>query len=95
MYLCVSTSSWKNPECSGKCTATNVSKISAVLLAVWAEPGEYGVIGKVEPSNCNPAQVQQVHVVYYLKHQKSNKFSVLWDGDIALVLLPNINHSDQ
>lgn len=42
LYVCmwVSTSPRKNPECSGKCSATNVSKVSAVLLAMSAESGE-------------------------------------------------------
>lgn len=37
----VSNSPRKNPECGGKCSAPNVSKVSAVLLAVSAESGEY------------------------------------------------------
>lgn len=40
LSMCVSISPRKNPECSGKCSATNVSKVSAVLLAMSAESGE-------------------------------------------------------
>lgn len=37
----MSTSPGKNPECGGKRSATDVSKVSAVLLAVSAESGEW------------------------------------------------------
>lgn len=44
--LTISASPRKNPECGGKCSATNVSKVSAVLLAMSAESGEYVFVNK-------------------------------------------------
>lgn len=34
LYSLLSSSSRENSECSGKCSATNVSKVSAVLLVM-------------------------------------------------------------
>lgn len=39
--LCVCFSPRKDPECCWKCSAFNVSKVPAVLLAVPTEPGEW------------------------------------------------------
>lgn len=40
VFFRASTSPGKNPECCGKCSAPDVSKVSTVLLAVSAESGE-------------------------------------------------------
>lgn len=40
VFFRASTSPGKDPECCGKCSASDVSKVSAVLLAVSAESGE-------------------------------------------------------